>query len=155
MGGFQTPLCMKRLTTLSTNLNKPHLKLGSINAAWLLIYYFDDCQNNEFIRLINILLFRVGKFVKLFSSWMIYFWLRLIKTTFLFTAMWMTNRMDTDDINSLCWSSGESKTQIVTRSKVNCNKLNNNNCRRVQYQEYPSFIQDFELTDSSSVSSPW
>lgn len=64
--------------------------------------------------------------------------------------MWMTNRMDTDDINALCWSSGESKTQIVTRSKVNCNKLSN--CRRVQYQEYPSFVPDFELTDSSSVS---
>ncbi|XP_065225697.1 protein dimmed isoform X2 [Planococcus citri] len=65
--------------------------------------------------------------------------------------MWMTNRMDTDDINGLCWSPSENKTQIVTRSKVNCNnKLNN--CRRVQYQEYPSFVQDFELTDSSSVS---
>lgn len=57
--------------------------------------------------------------------------------------------MDTDDSNSLYWSSNESKTQIITRSKVNCNKLNN--CSRIQYQEYPTFIQDFELTDSSSV----
>lgn len=75
---------------------------------------------------------------------------RCVKFTFyfLFTAMWTTNRMDTDDINSLCWSPSDTKTQIVTRSKVNSNKLNN--CRRIQYQEYPSF-QDFELTDSSSV----
>ena len=62
--------------------------------------------------------------------------------------MWTTNRMDTDDINSLCWSADETRTQIVTRSKVNGNKVNN--CRRIQYQEYPAF-QDLELTDSSSV----
>ncbi|KAK7593049.1 hypothetical protein V9T40_007801 [Parthenolecanium corni] len=63
-----------------------------------------------------------------------------------------TTRMDTDDSNSVCWSSAsESKTQIITRSKVNCNK--SNNCsRRIQYQEYPTFLHDFELTDSSSVS---
>lgn len=61
--------------------------------------------------------------------------------------MWTANQMDTDDINSMCWSPEETRTQIITRSKVN-NKLNN--CRRIQYQEYPAF-QDFELTDSSSV----